>query len=129
MPSTFRIVLLQAAIALVIAVGMTPAGIDQSLAALLAGLVCVAPNGYFAWRAGRERSPARLLALGVGKLVVTIALMVVVFATLKPAPLGFFAAFIAMQLMFVVGASGSGGQSSQHPARRANTSESSGRDG
>ena len=113
MPSTFRIVLLQAAIVLVIAVGMLPAGIDQSLAALLAGLVCVAPNGYFAWRAGRERSPARLLAHGVGKLVVTTALMAAVFATLKPAPLGFFAAFIAIQLMYVVGASGSGGRSSQ----------------
>jgi ATP synthase protein I len=128
MPSTFRIVLLQAAIALVIAVGMAPAGIDQSLAALLAGLVCVAPNGYFAWRAGRERSPARLLAHGVGKLVVTTALMAAVFATLRPAPLGFFATFIAMQLMYVVGAAGSGGPS-QHPARRARASESSERDG
>jgi len=108
MASSFRIVLYQACIAMVISAGFLPVDPDQSLAALLAGTVCVAPNAYFAWRAGVERSPSRLLAQGVGKLVVTMSLMAAVFATVRPAPLGFFAAFIAIQLMYVAGSMGSG---------------------
>jgi ATP synthase protein I len=108
MASTVRIVLYQALVAVVVAAGMAPMSLDQSLAALLAGLVCVVPNAYFAWRARVERSPALLLAQGVGKLALTTALMVAVFAMAKPAPLGFFAAFIAMQLMYVAGSPGSG---------------------
>lgn len=108
MASTYRIVLYQAVVAAVVAAGLMPVSLDQSLAALLAGLVCVVPNAYFAWRAGVERSPALLLAQGVGKLAFAAALMIVVFAIFEPAPLGFFSTFIAMQLMYVVGSPGSG---------------------
>jgi ATP synthase protein I len=104
MAASYRIVLYQAVVAAVIAVGLVPAGLNQSLAALLAGAVCVVPNAYFAWRAGVERSPARLLAQGVGKGLTTVALMAAVFVVLRPAPLGFFAAFIAMQWVFVAAA-------------------------
>jgi ATP synthase protein I len=115
MASTYRIVLYQAVAAAVVAAGLMLVSPEQSLAALLAGLVCVVPNAYFAWRTGVERSPALLLAQGVGKLAFATALMVVVFAMLKPAPLGFFSAFIAMQLMYVVGSRGSGSNPPDRP--------------
>jgi F0F1-type ATP synthase assembly protein I len=111
MTSSYRIVLYQACIAVAVAAVVAPIGLDQSIAALQAGLVCAAPNVYFAWRAGVERSPARLLAQGVGKQWTTIALMAAVFAMARPAPLGFFAAFIAVQLMYVVGAARGSGTS------------------
>ena len=118
MSSSYRIVLYQAGIAVVVAACVAPTGLDQSIAALLAGLVCVAPNAYFAWRAGVERSPARLLAQGVGRQWATVALMAIVVAVARPAPLGFFAAFIAAQLMYVLGAVGAAGSakgSARHP--------------
>jgi F0F1-type ATP synthase assembly protein I len=63
----------------------------------------VVPGGYFAWRAVAERSPARLLGQGVMKFLLTITLMALVFAVFQPAPLGFFAALVLMQAMYVVG--------------------------
>jgi F0F1-type ATP synthase assembly protein I len=105
MASSYRIVLYQACSAVVVAAALAPLGIDQAVAALLAGAVAVAPNAYFAWRAETERCPERLLAQGVGKMLGTAALMVAVFASARPAPLGFFAAFIAIQVMHAVGAS------------------------
>jgi ATP synthase protein I len=103
MSSTYRIVLYQAGVALVVAAGMAFVSAEQSRAALIAGLVCVAPNAYFAWRSTVERSAARLLAHGVAKLIVTVSLMAASFALFKPAPLGFFAAVLLMQLMYVFG--------------------------
>jgi F0F1-type ATP synthase assembly protein I len=103
MTPTFRVVLRQAVVAAIMAAGFALVDRQQSVAALLAGMVCVAPNAYFAWRASVERSPARLLAQVVGKLAVTTASMAALFATMKPAALGFFATFIAMQLMYVAG--------------------------
>jgi hypothetical protein len=76
---------------------------SQAFAALLAGAVVVVPNGYFAWRAGIERSPGRLLAHGVMRFVVTVALMSLSFVAFTPAPLGFFSAFVLMQVMYVAG--------------------------
>jgi F0F1-type ATP synthase assembly protein I len=94
---------LQLAVALFVAAVLLFVDVSQSIAALLAGAVVVLPNGYFAWRAGVERSPGRLLAHGMMRFVLTLALMALVFALLEPAPLGFFSAFVLMQAMYVAG--------------------------
>ena len=112
MPLSYRIVTLQVATALVGAAGLLLWRIPDATGALAAGLVCTIPNGYFAWRANHERSPSRLLGAGVAKMVGTVVLMAVVFATIKPAPLGFFGMFVALQIVHVSAAaamnSGSG---------------------
>lgn len=118
-PAT-RIVAYQGAVALVMAVALAPLGRAQSLAALIAGLVVLVPNAYFAWRAGVEPSPTRLLAHGVGRSVATLVLMAAAFAVTRPAPLGFFAALIVMQLMYLVG-SGPTVRSGSGAARDADT--------
>jgi ATP synthase protein I len=100
-PLSYRIVTLQVAAALVGAAGLLLWSVPDAVAALAAGLVCTIPNGYFAWRANHERSASRLLGAGVTKLVGTIVLMAVAFATIKPSPLGFFGMFVALQVVHV----------------------------
>jgi len=97
------IVTLQLMTSLVVAAGLALVDNSQAMAALLAGAVCVVPGGYFAWRATVERSPARLLGQGVMKFLLTLTLMALAFVVFRPAPLGFFAAFVLMQTMYVVG--------------------------
>jgi F0F1-type ATP synthase assembly protein I len=76
---------------------------SQAFAALLAGGVVVVPNGYFAWRVAVERSPGRLLAHGMMRFVLTVVLMALTFVVFRPAPLGFFSAFVLMQGMYIAG--------------------------
>jgi F0F1-type ATP synthase assembly protein I len=97
------IVALQLSSALVVATVLFLVDASQAIAALLAGAVVVLPNGYFAWRAGVERSPGRLLAHGMMRFVLVLSLMALVFAVFQPAPLGFFSAFVLMQAMYVAG--------------------------
>ena len=97
------IVMLQLMTSLVVAAGLALVDNSQAMAALLAGAVCGVPGGYFAWRATVERSPARLLGQGVMKFLLTLTLMALAFVAFRPAPLGFFAAFVLMQTMYVVG--------------------------
>ena len=110
MPLPYRIVALQLWAALVLAAALLFVGRDQAAAALLGGAVCVLPAGYFAWRVEHERSAARLLGHGVMKSMTTVALMALVFATLQPPLLGFFSAFVLLQLMYVVGPLGRRGR-------------------
>lgn len=98
-----QIVVLQSMTSLLMAAGLTLVDTSQTKAALLAGAICVIPGGYFAWRAVRERSPGRLLGQGMLKFLLTVTSMALVFAVFKPAPLGFFATFAAMQAMYVAG--------------------------
>lgn len=104
MALAYRIVILQIAATLVVAGLWSAWDRDAALAALAAGLVCVVPNGYFAWRASRERSASRLLASGVARFVGTVVLMAVAIAWLQPAPLVFFGVFGLLQLAHVAGA-------------------------
>lgn len=106
MPLSYRIVTLQVAAALVAAAGLLTWSKPDAVGALAAGVACVVPNGYFAWRASRERSPSRLLGAGVARFVGTVLLMAVMFATLEPAPLGFFATFALLQIVHVAGGIG-----------------------
>jgi len=102
-PLSYRIVTLQVATALIVAAGMLLWNMPDAVGALAAGVVCVIPNGYFAWRANLERSASRLLGAGAAKFVGTVVLMAVAFATIKPSPLGFFGTFVALQIVHVVG--------------------------
>ena len=103
MPLSYRIVTLQLCTAVLMAGALLLVSMGQAVAALLAGLVCVLPGGYYAWRVESERSPGRLLGQGVVKSILTLVLMALVFAFLKPALIGFFATFVLMQLMYIVG--------------------------
>lgn len=97
------IVALQLMTSLVIAAALWPIDHEQAWAALLAGAVVVPPAGYFAWRAQNERAPGRLLGQGLMKFVLTLALMALAFVWMQPPPLGFFAALVLMQAMYVIG--------------------------
>lgn len=97
------IVGLQTITSLVVAAGLSLADNSSARAALLAGVVCVIPAGYFAWRATLERSPGRLLGQGAMKSLLTVTSMALVFVVFEPAPLAFFGTFVLMQTMYVVG--------------------------
>lgn len=73
-----------------------------ALAALLGGGCVALPAGYLAWRAGRERSPQKLLVMGFGKFISTCALLAIAMVLIQPSPVGFFAALIIAQLMYVL---------------------------
>jgi len=103
MPVSYRIVTLQVATALLAAAGLLMWNAADAIGALAAGVVCVVPNGYFAWRTNRERSASRMLGAGIARLVGTVMLMTVVFATITPSPLGFFATFVLLQVVHVAG--------------------------
>ena len=109
MPLSYRVVLLQLAAGLAAAGGLFFWRPADALGAIYATAVCVLPNGYFAWRAHKERSPSRLLGAGVAKFVCTAGLMVAVFWLLHPAPLGFLGVLVLMQLAHVAGSLGAGG--------------------
>ncbi|MDH3642496.1 MAG: ATP synthase subunit I [Gammaproteobacteria bacterium] len=102
---SYRIVALQVATALIAAAGLLMWNAADAVGALAAGVVCVIPNGYFAWRINRERSASRMLGAGIVRLVGIVILMTVVFATITPSPLGFFATFVLLQIVHVAGGS------------------------
>ena len=102
MPLPYRIVTLQLITVLGVAVVLLSSSRFESLSALAAGLVCVVPNGYFAWAASTARSGPRLLGQGFAKLILVMFFMAGTFVWMKPAPLGFFSAFIAVQAMALV---------------------------
>lgn len=104
MSLAYRIVSWQAGLALVAAALLWAWDERHAIGALAAGVVCVVPNGYFAWRASHERSASRLLGAGVAKFIATVVLMALGFATLQLSALGFFGTFIALQIVHVAGA-------------------------
>ena len=106
MPLPYRTVALQAAVGLLLVLVALAWDGREAVAALVATIVSVVPNGYFAWRVSRERAAAGLLTAEVVKIVATIALMGLAFATMELPPLGFFATFGVLQLVHVVGGTG-----------------------
>ena len=73
-------------------------GLEQTVAALAAGLASAIPAGLYAWRSSVERSATSFLLQGVGKFVLVGACIIL----LKPAAAWFFGALALMQLMYVV---------------------------
>lgn len=103
MPLPYRTVALQALVGVALVLVALTWDVREALAALAATVVSVVPNGYFAWRISRERAAARILAAEVVKVVATLGLMGLAFATMELRPLGFFGTFGVLQLTHVVG--------------------------
>jgi F0F1-type ATP synthase assembly protein I len=77
-------------------------GLIQTVSALAAGMACVIPAGFYAWRAAAERSATRFLLQGVLKFTLTLVLVAVGIVLIKPAAAGFFGTFFLMQAMYVI---------------------------
>lgn len=99
----YRIVVLQLVATIAAATGWLMVDGSQAFAALLAGVTCVLPGAYFAWRATVERSPGKLLGQGVLKFALTVVLLAVCIGVFEPAAAGFFGTFVLLQTMYVVG--------------------------
>lgn len=99
----YRTVALQALAGLGVVLAALAWDAREAVAALAATIVSVVPNAYFAWRVSRERAAARILAAEVVKVVATVGMMGLAFATMELRPLGFFATFGVLQLAHVVG--------------------------
>ena len=98
MPLSYRVVLWQLAVGIVVAGGLLVLSLGDALGAGLATGVCVLPNGYLAWRAQNERAPSRVLGAGVLKFSGTVGLMILALWLWQPAPLGFLGTLVLMQV-------------------------------
>ena len=103
-PLPFRVVAVQGVLAVALTLVFLLLSRAHAMSSLLAGVVMIAPNVFFAWRvavnvpAGQEMSAARrLVGSGIAKSLVTLALLIVVFARYRPEPFAFFATMILMQ--------------------------------
>lgn len=103
MPLSYRVVTAQALVTVVAALLFALfGGLREGTGALLGGLCVALPAALMAWRAARERSPQRLLALGVAKFAATCLLLAAVIVVFKPAPAGLFVTLVACQLAYVL---------------------------
>lgn len=80
---------------------MAVLGAAQAVAAALGAGVCIGPTALFAWAAQRTGVAGRVLLYGVVRTLAVVALMALVLALAKPAPLGFFAALGVVHLAYV----------------------------
>ncbi len=102
MSLSYQVVSAQALVALAAGAAFLLLGRAEALGALLGGLSTAVPGAYYAWRAGRTRSPQRLLALGVGKFLSTCVLLALAIAVVRVPPLGLFVTLGLSQLAYVV---------------------------
>ena len=85
-------------------------GRAHAMSALLAGVVVIAPNVVFAWRVAKASVPVgqelnsarRLIGSMIARLLLSIGLLVVVFAYFRPEPLAFFATMIVLQAVYLL---------------------------
>lgn len=104
-----RIVVAQGAVTLVMTGGFLLADTGSGVSSLLAGLAVVVPNAYFARRVlvQRERrepleAARALMGNSVVKLLLSMALLGVIFSSYPVEPLGFFATFIVVHAVHVI---------------------------
>ncbi len=102
-----RVVVLQAAVALLVVALALPWGVDEAKSALLGGVAAWLPNAYFAWRltrfagaAGQYAVRAAALVLGqwAAKLALTVALLAAALVVADAGGLSFFAGLGAVLL-------------------------------
>ncbi len=102
-PRFARLLLAQSATVLVVvALAAIGGGVSAAVSALLGGLVCLLPSGYFAWRAFRYQGArfARDIVKSfyraeAGKFGLTAALFTLVFVTVPPSnPAYFFGTYV-----------------------------------
>lgn len=100
-------------VALAMAGGWMLAGFASGVSSLLAGLAVVVPNAYFARQvlAQREHRDGQhapldqaraLIGGGVVKLLLSIALLGVIFSSYRVEPLAFFATFIVVHAVHLI---------------------------
>ena len=106
MPGSYKVVLLQLAVTVVLTLAFWAAGADQGRAALMGGLAVGLPNAYFAYVATSRRSAEGVLANGVVKFVLGLTLIAVALKVFEPPPLGFFSGLIGAILAHAVGGAG-----------------------
>jgi F0F1-type ATP synthase assembly protein I len=107
-PLAFRILAVQGAFAVALAMMFLLMGRAHAVSALLAGVVVVAPNVGFAWRVAKASAPVgqelnsarRLIGSMIAKLLLSIGLLVIVFAYFRPEPVAFFVTMIALQTAY-----------------------------
>lgn len=104
MPLPYRVLVVQTLVAGLIAAALVLlVSVADACAALLAGIVVLIPNAYFAWRVVNldvgddpQRASRRLVIQGVQKQLVMLGLMIAVFTGGAPAPWPFFGTLIAL---------------------------------
>jgi ATP synthase protein I len=102
-----RLLVWQAAIAVMAVAVALPFGVDTAIAALFGASACVVANWYFAFRVFRRyeaREPGRLLASIYGaelvKIVIALAIFGLAFASMDGLnPLALFGAYLAVQIL------------------------------
>jgi ATP synthase protein I len=107
-PLAFRIVAVQGVLATMLTMMFLLLGRAHAVSALVAGIVVIAPNVAFAWRITRLDGGAadalgsarRLVGSGMAKVLATIGLLVVAFASFRPEPVAFFATMIVVQAAY-----------------------------
>ncbi len=99
----YRVLVIQTLAAGLIGAVLLLSSLADAVAALLAGIVVVIPNAYFAWRVvtldvggDPEQTSRRLVFQGVQKQLLMLALMVAMFVWVAPAPWPFFGALIVL---------------------------------
>lgn len=97
----YRIVIVQLAAALAATLSMSLVAVEQAIAAVLGGLVCIVPTAGFAVVASRSEKPGRVVLVGALKPMAVMGLMVLAFVLANPAPLGFFVSLAAVHLAYL----------------------------
>jgi ATP synthase protein I len=109
-PPVYRIAIMQLSLSVIIALFALIHSLEAGYSALLGGLTCAIPNGYFIWRSFRYRG-ARSVDQVVqsfyqgqsGKFVLTIVCFAVIFSRVNPlVPWALFGAFIMVQFSQVM---------------------------
>ena len=109
-PPVYRIAMMQFALSIIIALLALIHSLEASYSALLGGLTCAIPNGYFIWRAFKY-SGARSVDQVVqsfyqgesGKFILTVVCFAVIFSQVDPlVPWALFGAFITVQFSHVM---------------------------
>ncbi|NBC46411.1 MAG: F0F1 ATP synthase assembly protein I [Gammaproteobacteria bacterium] len=102
-----RLLIWQAAVAVMVSAAAVPFGMDALLAAAIGAGGCLLANWYFAFRVFQRyeaQEPGRLLARIYGaelvKIVIALAVFGLAFATLDELnPLALFGAYLAVQIV------------------------------
>ena len=99
-PAT-KIVAVQASMGAIISGAFFLWSIAAGTSALLATGCVLLPTMYFAWAHTRTFAAAQILAHGVVKMALTVALMVVAIAVVGIEPVGFFVTFVALHCSYL----------------------------
>ena len=96
-----RIVVVQVAAAVAMALVLSLVAFEQALAVALSAAACIAPTALFALCASRWRNAPAIVLVGFLKLIAVVGCLVVAFVVAQPAPLGFILGLVAAHLAYL----------------------------